>query len=372
METVLFNNVKESSFRKFEVLVRCSYVLCQRMGVFGQIYWHMTDWEVFKKLSPVVRKEMFLKNASTDLMATYKEANRKKDIYRKVKHLSPQQLLTVHKLDDILATVEKLFIREMLEKVQYEGLAFYQALANEDPGLLLGFLSGDDEKHDFAKGKTSWLLNLAENSTEYGPDIFWFGQEFFEPELGFDVVWTDRLDQLSVHTDRNSVKMMPLFRIPQMMLLNDTELKYLRKEISLVSDPWHKAFNPILDFWMEKTNEPPPDENFQQVPDLGKEIEKALYASALVTGQTAELAETMAKYEMELCLGYFPTELFWEFYRRQDFLLPQTITILENRSKEGDFRKFTPVFVLRALFPDDKTEEKAETEVKASRKWIDI
>lgn len=372
METVLFHNVKESSFRKFSVLMRCAYILSQKMGVFGQIFWHITDWEIFNKLHPAVRKEMFLKNANTDLLATYKEANRKRDTYRKIKHLSPQQLMTVHKLDDILVRIEKLFMREMQDLVQQETLAWYQKLLDEDPGLQMGFLSGDNEKSDFAIGKTSWLLNLGEKCTEFGSDVFWFGQEFFQPEMGFHVVWTDKLESLSDHTDRNSVNMIPLFRIPPMMLLNDTELKYLRKEISVFSGPWHKALDPILNFWLEKTEETPPVENFQMVMELGKEIEKLLWASKLVKDQSAEMMEVHRKYEMELCLGYFPTELFWEFYRRQDFLLPQTITILEDRSKQDDFRKFTPVFVLRALFPDDKTEEKAETEVKASRKWIDI
>lgn len=124
--------------------------------------------------------------------------------------------------------------------------------------------------------------------------------------------WETELQHLTLPTDgENAVRMVSLFNMPQVMELSATELKYVRKEILPLTELWHKAFNPIIDNWMDQEKEKATETEFKQAIELGKQIEKVLENSTVVANQSANMEDELKAYNQQLCLGYFPTSMIW-------------------------------------------------------------
>lgn len=370
MESLVLKNAGEESLSRFAAMIRCVYILSLRMGVYGKVFWHITDWQIVKKQTLTGKRILLLQKPVSELLEDTQECFDILDSLRKIKHLNPKQIILRSRAESKLKMLEDRYIDYQLENTRVENLKFYQDLVHQDPNLYLSFLQTEDVNEPFKTGSMSWMVDLRSPEGTLGPDILWLEPDFFKADLGYQVEWEAELERLSLPTyEEGSVRMISLFRVPSLMWLSETELKYLRKEISALTDPWHKAFNPIIRFWLGKTETPPTIEHMTQAVAVGRQIETALVQSALVGSQTTIQAEAMKIYDMEVCLGYFSTRMIWDYFRKQQFLSPETQTILDNHKNAESYRPFTPAFVLKSSLSETKPEE-PEVMVTATRKWI--
>jgi len=106
--------------------------------------------------------------------------------------------------------------------------------------------------------------------------------------------------------------MISLFNMPQVMEQSATELKYVRKEILPLTELWHKAFNPIIDNWMDQEKEKATETEFKQAIELGKQIKKVLENSTVVANQSANMEDELKAYN--------PGTLPWLFSHKHDLV----------------------------------------------------
>jgi len=190
MERFLFNNVGKINLLNFSGATRCTYLLSLRMGIYGKIFWHLTDWTFLKNLSLSKKKELLLKQPAPDIE---EEVKLNIDILvslQKVKHLTPDQLTLKNVTDSILKVLEDEYTDYWMEKMQISILQFYQKLVHEDQNMLLSGLDGDIPDKAFYHLSVSWLVDLRSKEGSFGPDIIWLDSDFLNRNM--NLMWNGK------------------------------------------------------------------------------------------------------------------------------------------------------------------------------------